>query len=148
MDDIVLTRRVAASPQRLYALATDLPNIATIIPQITRVEMLSPSAGGAFAVGTKWRETRKAMGATACIDLEVVACTPGREFAVTCVAQGCTYRSTFSFAPDADATLVTIRTAIRPGGFWAWLGASLTRGAMTKGLRGDLEALARAAEST
>lgn len=149
MKPITLSRTIAAPPGRVYQLATDLTRLPQTIPAIVRVEVVEAGPGGRFGVGTRWQETRKAMGKEMTVELWVSACEPGRSFTVDAEVMNTLYSTRFDFSTSADGrgTEATLRCAATPRSFMSKVMAGLTKGAMAKGMRGDLDALARAAES-
>lgn len=148
MQDIRLTRHVAAPPERVWDLATDLARAPQTLSGVTRVEVLTP---GPFAVGTRWRETRTMLGRDATEELAVTAVDAHRAYTVEAEASGAHYVSTFTFEPSAAGTDVTVTFGARATTGVARVLAALTgplaRRSVEKALRGDLEDLARAAEA-
>lgn len=149
MAEFTLTRTIQSPPARVYQLATDLAALHEIIPAITRVEVVSPGPNGRFGVGTRWRETRKSMGKEMTVELWVSACDPGRSFTVDAEVMNTHYASKFEFTTSADGreTDATLRCVATPRTFGGRVMAALTKGTMAKGMRGDLDCLAKAAES-
>jgi hypothetical protein len=55
------TKQIAAKPDTVWGLVSDIKNVATVISAIKMIEVLEvPSASS--MVGTKWKETREWMG--------------------------------------------------------------------------------------
>lgn len=140
MELVRLSETIAAAPERVFALATDIEGAPTVLPQIKKVEMLSPP--GPTRVGTRWRETRK--GAT--VVLEVTGYEPGRSFVVGCRVMGADYRTRFTFRPEGGGTRVDLDTSAEPSGALSGLMVRMTKGMMAKGMAKDLAALKAAAE--
>ncbi len=63
---ISVTRHVNAPADTVWQVLTDLDNAADTLSGVIRIERL---AGEGYAVGTKWRETRKMMGKEATEDM-------------------------------------------------------------------------------
>ena len=137
---------VSAPPARVFAIAADIPHINSIIPSITRVEVLTP---GPTRVGTRWRETRKAGPGSATVELGVTALEPNRLMTVVGAIAGTQYTSTFTFQPTAEGTHVSLDCTAAPTTFLARLMLPLTMlilPTMSKDMEGDLKALKAAAE--
>ena len=156
MQTVVVQQAIAAPPERVYALATDLAGAPERIAGIDAIEVLTD---GPFGVGTRWRETRTLMGRTATEVMKVTRCEPGRGY--TTVApppgsppRGCRYVSSLALRPQGTGTLAEFRLsgeatslgsrlvmlAMAP---LAWLMARQVR----KCLAEDLADLKRAAEA-
>lgn len=138
---------VLAPPARVFAIAADIPHINSIIPSITRVEVLTP---GPTRVGTRWRETRKAGPGSATVELEVTAFEPGRLMSIVGMMAGTRYTSTFTFQPISEGTRVSLDCNAKPTTFFARLMLPLTMlmlPMMSKDMEGDLKALKAAAET-
>ncbi|MGW5075187.1 SRPBCC family protein [Rhodococcus sp. NPDC004095] len=58
-NEIRLTRQVAATPERVWAVLTDLDAAEATLSGVTRVERVE---GAGYDVGTRWRETRRMFG--------------------------------------------------------------------------------------
>ncbi|WP_225755411.1 SRPBCC family protein [Actinotalea sp. Marseille-Q4924] len=149
MDHIEVARHVAAPPERVWALATDLAGAPRVLSGVERVEVLTP---GPFGVGTRWRETRTMFGREATEEMAVTAVEPQRSYTVEADGSGAHYVSTFTFAPSAGGgTDVVLTFGARPTTRVARVLSALTgplaQRSVAKALRGDLEDLARAAEA-
>lgn len=149
MQTFRATRHVAAPVARVWAVATDLANAPDVIADIDAVEVLTP---GPFGVGTRWRETRTMFGKTASEEMAVTAVEPERSYTVEADSRRTHYVSTFTFAPTTEGgTDLTMSFAGEPSGTLAKaltrLTAPLTRRAVEKTLRADLDDIAAAAET-
>ncbi|EYR62021.1 carbon monoxide dehydrogenase [Actinotalea ferrariae CF5-4] len=149
MQQVEVTRHVAAPPERVWALATDLAGAPRVLSGVQRVEVLTP---GPFAVGTRWRETRTMFGKEATEEMAVTAVEPQRSYTVEAESSGARYVSTFAFHPSPDggtAVVLTFGAQATTGvaKVMAVLTGPLARRSVEKALRGDLEDLARAAEA-
>lgn len=156
MSDITLTleRTIAASPEAVWRILTDLEAAPTILSGVTRVERL---AGVGYAIGTRWRETRAAMGRESTEEMEVVGIDEGRSTMIAAEAHGMAYRTEFTLEPTTTeaggpATVLRMRfggSLLSPS--WvqramakltAPLGMAMTR----KMMQQDLDDIAAAAE--
>lgn len=149
--EVTLSRRVAAPPEAVWEVLTDLDQAVRRLSQVTDLHVLTD---GPYAVGTRWRETRRMMGSSDTQEMVVVDNDPLRRTVLEAVDASTTYRTTFVLeALDASAaTLVTVsftaevsdptrlqRLALRVMGP---LGLKLTE----KSLRTELDDVAAAAE--
>lgn len=151
MGRLLVTEPIAAPPERVWSLATDLSGVAERVTAIEAIEVLTE---GPFGVGTRWRETRTMMGRQAIEELEITAVEPGRSYTAEAESCGCRYVSTLTCDAEGEGTLVT----------WSFEGKPVTTGArvmmtlmaplnwmMTRQVRealaGDLADLRRAAEA-
>lgn len=98
------TLRIAAPPERIYEIVSDITRMGELSPECTGGRWLGssgPSAGARF-LGTnkrgwvRWATTNR-----------VVTADPGREFTFDTKQSGT--RWSFTMAPDGDGTLVTQR---------------------------------------
>ena len=156
MSDLSLTleRAIDASTDAVWHVITDVEGFEAVLSGVTRVERL---AGVGYAIGTRWRETRTAMGRESTEELEVVGIDEGRSTMIVAEAHGMAYRTELTLEPVAGAdggaqTLLRMRfsgTYVSP----SWLqrvAARLTSGIGMKMTRGmmqqDLDDIAAAAQ--
>ena len=149
---VEISRRVQAPPSAVWEVVTDLSRAEEWLSQVVDLQVITP---GPYAVGTRWRETRRMMGRSETQELVVVENDPGRRTVVEALDGSTRYRTTLILESlDASAsTLLTARfganvadptrlqrlalTVMGP------LGTMLTE----KSLRTELDDIARAAES-
>ena len=151
MSDLVLTleRHVDASTDAVWRVLTDVEGSAAVLSGVTRIERL---AGVGYAIGTRWRETRRAMGREATEEMEVVGIDEGRSTMIAAEAHGMRYRTEFTLEPDGDGSLLRMRFSgelVSPS--WVQrVAAKLTSGIgmrMTRTMmQQDLDDIAAAAE--
>lgn len=155
MNDISLTleRTIDAGADAVWRVLTDLEGSEAVLSGVTRIERL---AGAGWSIGTRWRETRRAMGGESTEEMEVVGIDEGRSTMVAAEAHGLAYRTEFTLEPspdDAARTVLRMRFAgsyVSPswlqraaGKLTAGLGRSMTR----KMMQQDLDDIAVAAEA-
>ena len=148
MGPLVVSETIAAPPERVFALATDLHGAADRLSGIESIEVLTD---GGFGVGTRWRETRKMMGKSATEEMWITACDPPRSYTAEAESCGCHYTSTLTFEPSGDETVVTFTFEGRPMTLLARLMAplgTLMAGGLKKMIAEDLADLGRAATSS
>ncbi|MGQ0433062.1 MAG: SRPBCC family protein [Microthrixaceae bacterium] len=95
--------RIAAPPDRIYAIVTDIARMGRLSPECTGGRWLSGATGP--AVGARFKGTNKRGIARWSTTNQVVAAEPGREFAFETQQSG--VRWSYRFEPDGDGTLVT-----------------------------------------
>lgn len=145
----VVSERINAAPQAVFAIATDFSGAPQRISGIKRVEMLTP---GPVGLGTRFRETRIMFGKEASETMEVVEFEPGRSYTLSAFNCGCEYRTrvsvhaaegaatselSFEFAGTPRTTVARIMTLLM-----GWM----MKGACIKAIRQDLADVKKAAE--
>jgi len=91
MAVITMERDVAAPPQKVWAIVTDLSTTAEVITAITALERTD--GGSDFEVGTAWRETRVMFGRESTESMAVTAIDEGRSYTVESISRGVHYTS-------------------------------------------------------
>ena len=117
---LVLTRDLAAPPETVWRLLTDLdgaPRRARGARHIERVAGPDGRVDGGYRVGTRWRETRRALGRPVRRRLTVTAVEPGRSATVEAEAEarGTRTRTSFRLAPArGGGTTLTVEFRAHP----------------------------------
>jgi len=153
-SSVVVERRVAASPGRVWEAITDLRDLPRVLSGVEKVEVLTE---GGFAVGTRWRETRRMMGRTATEEMTVTVCEPTERYVAVADSHGMHYVSELTLHPEgpagsAGATTLRMTFTARPahdrapGPLTRLLTRVGTR-AVARALGRDLDEAARAIES-
>lgn len=147
MKDIVISQRVVAPVERVFARATDFAQTPEVIEGVERVEMLTD---GETRVGTRFRETRKMFGREATEEMEVTELTPPSGYVLETESHGAHYSTRFSFTPDGEGTIIQMRFTVKPLSFAAKVMMKLMS-PMAKGIsdmiKKDLSDIARALEA-
>ncbi|WP_027502024.1 SRPBCC family protein [Rhodococcus sp. UNC363MFTsu5.1] len=148
--EIQLTRHVAATPAKVWAVLTDLDAAATMLTGVIGTERIT---GEGYAVGTRWRETRKMLGKEANEEMWVAEVEPGRRTVVKANSRGADYTTSFTLAPSGAGTDLSMTFTADPdrSSFLARLlmkvfgrlGAKATEKMMAQDLR-DIAAAAEA----
>ncbi|MFD4267614.1 SRPBCC family protein [Rhodococcus sp. NPDC058481] len=150
-NEIQLTQHVAATPAKVWAVLTDLDAAATTLTGVISIERVS---GEGYAVGTRWRETRKMLGKEAAEEMWVAEVEAERRTVVKANSRGADYTTSFTLAPSGDGTdlSMTFTADADKSSFLAkalmklfgGLGAKATAKMMAQDLR-DIAAAAEAA---
>lgn len=146
MANLTITARVDASPERTFAVFTDLRNAPAMVQGIDALEVLTD---GPIGPGTRFRETRTMFGRPHSETMEIIAWDAPRSYTVGCDSCGTRYESRFTFRPDGAATVVELTFSATPVAFMAKLLSplgSLMIGMCRKLFQKDLDQLKAVAE--
>lgn len=105
MASITCEQHIAAPPERVFSVFTNLPDAASAIKGIDSIEMLTE---GPVGIGTRFRETRTMFGRSATEVMEFVTFDPPRGYALHAQSHGCRYRTSFGFTPEGAGTRVVM----------------------------------------
>ncbi|MET9672462.1 SRPBCC family protein [Streptomyces sp. NPDC006482] len=147
---VVVERRVAASPGRVWEAITDLRDMPRVLSGVEKVEVLTE---GGFAVGTRWRETRRMLGKEATEEMTVTECEPPDRYVTVADSHGMHYVSelTLTTYGEGGTTLRMTFSATpasgRTPGFVTRLLARFGAKAVARALAKDLAEIATAVES-
>ncbi|MFF5976574.1 SRPBCC family protein [Streptomyces sp. NPDC012769] len=151
---VVVERRIAASPGRVWESITDLRDMPRVLSGVEKVEVLTE---GGFAVGTRWRETRRMLGRTATEEMTVTVCEPTERYVTVADSHGMHYVSEIALVPQgpavsAEETVLRMTFTARPAhdrapGPLMRLFSRLGGRAVARALAKDLDEIARAVES-
>lgn len=137
---VSVERRVAAPPERVWSVLTDIEHGADVISGIERIEMLSE---GPFGVGTRWRETRRMLGREATEEMWVTASETPTRYVVEAESNGTHYTSEFTLTPrgtGATSVRLTFGAEAAAGG---GIKATLMKAFVALGSRAAAKALAK-----
>jgi carbon monoxide dehydrogenase subunit G len=148
--NLKVSRVVAAPPDVLWKIMTDLSASEDTIAAIQSIEILTE--GQEFGVGTKWRETRTMFGKQATEVMWVTHIDPGRSYTVRAESHGAIYTTVMAVEARGDASSeLSMDFDAKPTGTTARI-ASATIGrlfanATKKAVARDLDDIAAAAEA-
>lgn len=147
MSTLTLTKHINAAPEKVFAVSTDLGSYPTMVPAITRVEVLTP---GPVGNGTRFRETRLMFGKEATETMEFSDLRPAKGYTIGCTSCGVRYTTRFTFRPTSGGTELAMDIDCTPVSLFAKVMSPITgfmmRGAMKKMLDADLDCIKKAAE--
>lgn len=150
-----LTQHINASPDKVWAVISDVPGSAATLSGVDSIQMLSE---GEYGEGTRWKETRTMMGRAETVEMwvsqsEPASPTHGGSTTVKALQGGADYTSRFTLAPGGGGTDVTLTfgaEVLKPTllskvtmALFGKIGMSVTRKALAK----DLAEIAAKAES-
>jgi carbon monoxide dehydrogenase subunit G len=145
-----LTQHVNASPEKVWAVISDIPGSAATLSGVESIQMVSE---GPYGEGTRWKETRSMMGRRETVEMWVAEADPPRSTTVKALQGGADYTSRFTLAErdgGTDLTLTFGADVLRPTvvsrimmALFGKLGMKVTRKALAK----DLAEIAAKAES-
>ncbi|MFE4197237.1 SRPBCC family protein [Paenarthrobacter sp. NPDC056912] len=145
-----LTQHINATPEKVWAVISDIPGSAGTLSGIDAIQMLSE---GPYGEGTRWKETRTMMGRQETVEMWVSQTDPHRSTTIKALQGGADYTSRFTLSErdgGTDLTLTFGADIINPTAFskitmalFGKIGMSMTRKALSK----DLAEIAAKAES-
>lgn len=143
---------IAAPVDVVWGIITDLDGAPEVMSGILAIERLGGPDG--YAVGTRWRETRKMFGKEATEEMEVATVDAPRSTTVVAHSHGADYESGFNVEQTPSGSRLTMDFTGSPSadasGFsrlMAKMTASLGASATRKAMQTDLDEIKAAAES-
>jgi carbon monoxide dehydrogenase subunit G len=151
----IITQHVNASPDKVWAVISDVPGSAATLSGVDSIQMLSE---GGYGEGTRWKETRRMMGRAETVEMWVSQAQPPSpsqpgSTTVKALQGGADYTTRFSLAErdgGTDLTLTFGAEMVKPTlagkimmALFGRIGMSITRKALAK----DLAEIAAKAES-
>ena len=103
MSDDEVSLRIAAPPEAVYGIVTDIAQMGRLSPECTGGKWLGEATGP--AVGARFKGSNKRGFARWSTTNEVVEAEPGRAFSFKTQQSG--YQWTYRLQPDGDGTVVT-----------------------------------------
>jgi carbon monoxide dehydrogenase subunit G len=151
MRELTASLEVAAKPESVWAIITDLDAFERTISAVESVERLD--GGDGFGVGTRWRETRKMFGRAATEEMEVTSLDDGRSYVTEADSHGAHYRTVMTVEPSgSDGSRLSMTLGAEPHGMVTRVVAAtvgrLFERATRKALEKDLAEIAAAARTS
>jgi carbon monoxide dehydrogenase subunit G len=143
MKPLLSTFSTTATPEQVWAVASDFTNAVQNITAITKIEILTPAPIGS---GTRFREWRGNQVA----DMEIAAWSPPQSYSLRGYAMGTEFVSEIRCVPEGTGTRLEMEIQIRPQTLGAKLFSpliSLMSKFMVKTCTKDLQDIAKTAES-
>ncbi len=143
---------MAASPERIWDLVSDVTKIGRFSPETFEAEWLDGATGPAVGVRFRGHVKRNGRGPTYWTPCTIVASDPGREFAFTVGSMGRAVNTwRYRLEPTADGTTVTESFELAPALplrlYWALAGRARGR-TNHDGMRATLERVKAEVEGT
>lgn len=144
MSTISLTTTIEAPLEKVFHTVADIRNFSKAVPDIVDVEMLSEVTSGE---GTRFRERRVINGREAATELEVTNYVENERIRLVADSHGTVWDSVFTVSESNGHTELTLVMEAKPYKLLSRLMNLFMKGAMTKALRKDMEAVKRYCES-
>ena len=100
-----LTQHIAASPEKVWSVITDIHGSAATLSGVEAVQLLTD---GPYGAGTRWKETRKMLGRTETVEMWVDRVDAPRSTVVKAQQGGADYTTRFALAPRDGGTDLTL----------------------------------------
>lgn len=136
--EFTVSELIAAAPDDVYRVLTDVERGPEVLPGVSRVEVLSQERSG---VGLKWRETRRMMGREASVELEIVDATPPHRLKIESRVMNTSYESIFTITAASGGTHLAHDFKSVGGGFLAGILEKMAAGTMKTSMQADLAAI-------
>ncbi len=140
---ITMNEEIAAPPERVFKVMTDIDHVGAWMPNLVRIERLTE---GSYGAGTQWREVRKMFGKEAGEVFEVTRSEPPRVLELYVDGtKGSSKKGFYKFRYDLEPAGggTAMRVSGEIGGM-GWLGeliGKLLVGTFKKALAKDLQAM-------
>jgi hypothetical protein len=146
MGTVRISTLVEAERGTVFEAFTDFAWSRRHIPSVTKVEMISL---GDVRVGTRFKETRQALGRDEVEDVKVVSYHRGKSYELHTEVHGTEYRESYKFKKEGACTRVEMEFKVKPLSRSAKLKTPLgwlMKPIIKKNLQGDLDGLRQAIE--
>ncbi len=121
---LVLDGTINASPERVFAVLSDLSQAREWMPAIQRIEQ---NTSGSFGLGTSWHEMRNAGKRTMESTIRVTTYQPPASLGLLVEAKAMTGQLQFSLSPDAAGTKVHYEAEMRGRGLMRLMSGTINR---------------------
>jgi uncharacterized protein YndB with AHSA1/START domain len=139
-----VTVHMAAPPERIWALVSDVTSVGRFSPETFEAQWLDGATGPALGARFRGHVKRNGRGPTYWTLCQVTACDPGREFGFDVLWRGSPINSWhYRFTPSGEGTDVTESYALADRPVTTVYGALLGRLRNRTNLRGMRETLER-----
>lgn len=133
MTQIVITRTIAAPPDRVFRTVADIRNYANAVPSITDVDILTEQETG---VGTRFREARWMKNREVATELEVTEYVENERVRLIADSHGAVWDSIFTVRAKDGGTELVLTMESRASGviprILNWLMSGMYRKALSQ----------------
>lgn len=143
MEKTIVTRSIAAPPERVFETVAHIENFAEVVDSITNIEFLSEQRTG---VGTRFRETRMMKRREATTTLEVTEYRPPELVRIVSDEGGTIWDTVFSVKRMGASTELSMVMDARPYKLLARIMTPLISGMVRKAVKSDMDAVKRHCE--
>ncbi|HCT46067.1 MAG: hypothetical protein CMJ35_04895 [Phycisphaerae bacterium] len=125
MKPIIVSETINAPIERVFQIASNIPDAAENIEGITAIETLkeappAPDNNGVVGMGYTWRETRIMLGKKATEDMSITQWTPPNAYCVEARSHGTHYLTDITFDQTDEHTIrITMSFNATPESFMA-----------------------------
>ena len=129
--------QVAAPPQKVFDVLSDIPSHGTWANQKAGLEV-KPVSGGPTAIGSTFKSSQKFAGKHAAADIRVIQLDAPTTLAFEALQEGkkpVTYKSTFTLTPSDGGTLVERTLEPNPSGLMVTIASPAIKADMMKALK-------------
>ena len=144
MEKTIVTRSIAAPPERVFETVAHIENFAEVVDAITNVEFLSEQRTG---VGTRFRETRMMKNRETTTTLEVTEYRPPELVRLVSDEGGTIWDTVFTVKRMGASTELSMVMDARPYKLVARIMTPLISGMVRKAVKSDMDAVKRHCES-
>jgi carbon monoxide dehydrogenase subunit G len=138
MSRIAVTRRIQAPLERVFQTVSNIEGFSEAVPDIVKVEFLSEQKTG---VGARFRETRLMGGREASTILDVTEYVENERIRLVSDAFGTIWDSVFTVKQEGETTVLELTMDGKAYKLFPRLLNPLMKGAMTKALTSDMDAV-------
>ena len=140
MTRTTISRTIRAPIEAVFDAVSDISRFSEAVPHLVRVEFLTESRVGP---GTRFRETRRMGKREASTVLEFTEYVKNERVRLVSDAGGTVWESLFTVTPvgDGESTRLDLVMEARPYRLLARVFVPLMKGAVTKAVEGDMDAV-------
>jgi len=113
MATVKVSSDIGAPVDVVFARFTDIDHAVEHVGGIKDIQVLTQ---GAFALGTRWNETREVLGRLDDAEMEVTAFEKNRAYTITHHKGGVRIDTTFTFEPTPTGTTVSLEFGLNSQG--------------------------------
>lgn len=136
MTTVTVSRTINASPDVVFQVVSDIPNLPETNPDIVSIEFFTESQTG---LGTRFRETRRMGKKQMDTDLEITKYVENDHVRMVTDSHGTVWDTLFTVRPNGDQTDLTLVMDARPHKMLPRILNPLMKGMFRKGIEKHLD---------